>query len=71
MWTDLKSISKSDQYQIRAGLPDGFFKPKIQILGYFGGLGMLNIVIFYDHLEYFTALWYNVWPLGIVYGCLV
>jgi hypothetical protein len=28
-------------------------------------LGMENVGIFYDHLEYFTALWYNLWPFGI------
>jgi hypothetical protein len=27
---------------------------------------MNNFVIFYDHLEYFTALWYNLWPLSVV-----
>jgi hypothetical protein len=21
---------------------------------------------FYDHLEYLTAIWYNLWPFGIV-----
>jgi hypothetical protein len=21
---------------------------------------------FYDHLEYFTAIWYYLWPFGIV-----
>jgi hypothetical protein len=30
------------------------------------GLGMEN-VIFYDHLEYFTAIWYNLWSFGIFY----
>jgi hypothetical protein len=28
---------------------------------------MENVGIFYDHLEYFTAIWYNLWPFGIVY----
>jgi hypothetical protein len=32
---------------------------------------MENLVIFYDHLEYFKASWYNVWPFGIVCGHLV
>jgi hypothetical protein len=32
---------------------------------------MENDVIFYDHLEYFTAIWHNVWPFGIVCGHLV
>jgi outer membrane murein-binding lipoprotein Lpp len=27
--------------------------------------------IFYDHLEYFMAVWYNLWPVGIVCGHLV
>jgi hypothetical protein len=26
---------------------------------------MVNVGIFYDNLEYFTAIWYNLWPLGI------
>jgi phosphotransferase system glucose/maltose/N-acetylglucosamine-specific IIC component len=26
------------------------------------GLGIENVVICYDHLEYFTAIWYNLWP---------
>jgi hypothetical protein len=29
------------------------------------GLGMENIVVFYYHLEYFTAIWYNLWPFVI------
>jgi hypothetical protein len=32
---------------------------------------MENVVLFYHHLEYFTAIWYNVWPFGIVCGHLV
>jgi hypothetical protein len=32
---------------------------------------MVNVGIFYDHLEYITAIWYNVWPFGIVCGHLV
>jgi hypothetical protein len=32
---------------------------------------MKNVVIFYDHLEYFTAIWYNLLPFGIVCGHLV
>jgi hypothetical protein len=26
---------------------------------------MENVVIFYDQLEYITAIWYNLWPFGI------
>jgi hypothetical protein len=32
---------------------------------------MVNVGIFYDHLEYFTAIWYNLWPIGVVCGHLV
>jgi hypothetical protein len=41
-----------------SGLPDGLFakKTKIQI---FGGLGMENIGIIYDHSEYLKAIWYT------------
>jgi hypothetical protein len=29
------------------------------------------IVLFYDQLEYFTAIWYNLGPFGLVCGHLV
>jgi hypothetical protein len=32
---------------------------------------MENVGIFYDHLEYFTTSWYNLWPFGTVCGHLV
>jgi hypothetical protein len=32
---------------------------------------MENIVVFYYHLEYFTAIWYNLWPFVIFWCCLV
>jgi hypothetical protein len=32
---------------------------------------MANVGIFYDHLEYFMAIWYNLWPSGIVCGRLL
>jgi hypothetical protein len=32
---------------------------------------MENVGIFYDHLEYFTAIWYNLWTFVIVCGHLV
>jgi hypothetical protein len=32
---------------------------------------MQNVAILYAHLEYFTAIWYNLWPFGIVCGHLV
>jgi hypothetical protein len=31
---------------------------------------MVNVGIFYDHLEYFKAIWYNLWPFGNVCGHL-
>jgi hypothetical protein len=53
-----------------AGLPDGLFSDqKSQFLQILEGLGML--VFCFDHLEYFTAIWYNLWPFGIVCGHLV
>jgi hypothetical protein len=27
---------------------------------------MENVVIVYDHLEYFMAIWYNVWQFGML-----
>jgi hypothetical protein len=32
---------------------------------------MENVVIFYDHLEYFMSIWHNVWQFGIDCGHLV
>jgi hypothetical protein len=32
---------------------------------------MENDGIFYDHLKYFMAIWYNSWPFGIICGHLV
>jgi hypothetical protein len=32
---------------------------------------MENVCKFYDRLEYFTAIWYNLWLFGIVCGDLV
>jgi hypothetical protein len=32
---------------------------------------MEHVVIFYDHLEHLTYIWYNQWPFGIVCGPLV
>jgi hypothetical protein len=26
---------------------------------------MENVVLFYNHLEYFLVIWYNLWPFGI------
>jgi hypothetical protein len=46
------------------------FKPKIPIFVKFGGPPML-LYVFYDHLEYFTAIWYISWPFRRVCGNLV
>jgi hypothetical protein len=29
-----------------------------------------NVVIYYDHLEYLTVIWYNLQPFGVVCGYL-
>jgi hypothetical protein len=34
-----------------------FFKQKISTWVYFGGLGMKNVGIVHDHMEYFMAIW--------------
>jgi hypothetical protein len=53
-------------------LPDGLFtNQKSQFGQILKGLGMENVSIFYEQLEYFTAIWYNLWPFGIVSGNLV
>jgi hypothetical protein len=55
----------------KTGLPDGLFSSQKSRLGdILEGLGMGN-VLFYDHLEYFTVIWYNLWQFGIVCGHLV
>jgi hypothetical protein len=55
-----------------AGLPDGLFlNQKNQFGHFFEGLGMENVYIFYYHLDYFTAIWYNLWQCDIVCGHLV
>jgi hypothetical protein len=56
----------------KTGLPDGFFSnQKSQIRANLEGLGMENVIIFYGHLEYFTAIWYYLCTFGIVRGHLV
>jgi hypothetical protein len=50
-------------------LPDGLFtSPKYQFGYILEGLGMGNIATFYDHLEYFMAIWYNLWQFSMVCG---
>jgi hypothetical protein len=47
------------------------FMQKIPIWAIFGGPWNGNVGIFNDHLEYFTAIRYNICPFGIVCGHLV
>jgi hypothetical protein len=51
-----------------AGLPDALFfhtkNPNSAV--FWNGLGTENVGIFYDRVEYFTAMWYILWPFGIV-----
>jgi hypothetical protein len=43
-----------------AGLPDGLFSnQKSQFGSIWEGLGMENFGIFYDHMDYFTAICYH------------
>jgi hypothetical protein len=30
------------------------------------GHGIDNVGMFYDYMKYLTAIWYNLWPYGIV-----
>jgi hypothetical protein len=32
------------------------------------GLGMENVVIFYDHWDYFSFIWYDLNPFGIFFA---
>jgi hypothetical protein len=53
-------------------LPDGLFSNQKYQFGYIlEDLGMENVGLFYDHLEYFTAIWYISLQFGIVSGHLV
>jgi hypothetical protein len=46
-------------------LPDGLFSYQF---GYIlEDFGMENVGLFYDHLEYLMAIWYNFWPFGIFF----
>jgi hypothetical protein len=35
------------------------------------GFAMENVVMFYEHWEYFSLIWYNLYPFGIFCGHLV
>jgi hypothetical protein len=57
---------------LQPGLPDGLFSSQKSIFGsIWVGLGMENVVKLYDHFEYFTAIWYILWQIGIVCTHLV
>jgi hypothetical protein len=48
-----------NQQQSSPGLPDGLYSnQKSQFWYILERLGMENVGIVYDHLEYFTAIWY-------------
>jgi hypothetical protein len=51
-------------------LPDDLFSNQKSQFGYIlERLGMDNVGIFYEHLEYFTAIWYSLWSFGIFFRC--
>jgi hypothetical protein len=53
-------------------LPDGLFSFQKSEFGYIlEGLGMENVGLFRDHLEYFTSVWYTLWLFGIVWVHLI
>jgi hypothetical protein len=54
------------------GLPDGLFSnQKFRFWSNLESLGIENVVIFCDHMEYFTAIWYTLQPFDIGCGHLV
>jgi hypothetical protein len=56
----------------QTGLPDGLFSnQKSQFGKILDGLAMENLVIFCDHLVYFTAIGNILWLFGIFGGTLV
>jgi hypothetical protein len=64
----LKKQQRNDNCStITAGLPDGLFSNQKSKFGsILEGIRKKNVYRFCDHLEYFTALWYNIWPFGLV-----
>jgi hypothetical protein len=53
-------------------LSDGLFSyQKSQFWYILEGLGLQNVDIFYDHWEYFSAIWLILWQFIIVCGNLV
>jgi hypothetical protein len=60
------------RYECEPGLPDGLFsnqKPQFGLI--LEGLGIKNVGIFYDHLEYVMAICYNLWRFDLVCHHLV
>jgi hypothetical protein len=46
-------------------LPDGIFSKQKYLFGLvLEGFGMEKVGIFFCHLEYITAIWYILWPIG-------
>jgi hypothetical protein len=61
--------AKWQEPQQKPGLPDGLFSyQKFQAGKILEGFGMENVGTSYEQLEYFTAIWYNSWPFGIICG---
>jgi hypothetical protein len=77
--TETKNFPKNSRHKIHffdvcVGVARGLiFKPKIcTYLGKFcRDLQSKTFVTFYGDLVYFTAIWYSLWPFGILYGYLV
>jgi hypothetical protein len=65
-------LSAGPTSSLRPGLPDGLFSQQKSQFGYIlEGLEMKHVGVFYDTSEYFMAIWYILWPFGIVCGHLV
>jgi hypothetical protein len=66
-------LKKLNHFEFTPVLPYGLFSnPKYKFGYILEGLGIHGRYwYFYDHLEYFTTIWYILWQFGIVYGNLV
>jgi hypothetical protein len=68
----IKSVDAFHISGYQAGLPDGLFSNQKSQFGYIlEGLGIENVIIFCDHLDYFMAIRYNLWQFGTACGHLV
>jgi hypothetical protein len=67
------STHRTERYKtVEIGVARWFvFKPKIPILMKFGGPWNIKYCYIFGHLEYITAIWYNLQPFAIVCGHLV